>query len=463
MRARQISSKQLVELYLARIERINPQLNAFTNIFDEQARTAAVHADHLLATETPESIALRMPLLGVPIALKDEMEVSGLTAQHGTCAYSENACADATHWRRLREAGAILLGKTTLPELAICGFTESQTWGATRNPWNTAYTPGGSSGGSGAAVAAGLIGAASASDGAGSIRIPAACNALFGLKPQRDRISLAPHRSQWLGLSVNGCLTRRVRDTALWMDIAHGPEPEYTCSPPPPAGTYSEAATRDPGKLRICWSLSTPRAVVPPLRYPLIEAALERVVRAFGRLGHRTSQRDPDWGMIGYDCMNVYLKAIESEYDQVPHPERLEPRTRGFKRLARLIPAPLLRRSQARESGHAERINAIFKHCDVLLTPVTAIPAVKVGHWANQGALRTVAGMSRAYPHTIAWNYLGQPAASIPAGHTAEGLPVAVQLVVPPNREELLISLAAQLEDELDWPARWPPLANLES
>ena len=143
----------------------------------------------------------------------------------------------------------------------------------------------------------------------------------------------------------------------------------------------------------------------------------------------------------------------------MPHPERLESRTRGFKRLARLIPGPVLRRSRARELGHAERINAIFEHCDVLLTPITAMPQVKIGHWAEQGALRTVIGMSRVYPHTIVWNYLDQPAASIPAGSTPEGLPLAVQLVVPPNREDLLISLAAQLEDELGWSERRPPLA----
>ncbi len=459
LRARDITSMELVELYLARIDRINPKLNAFTEVFGDEARAAAADADRRLATGTPERNATQAPLLGVPIALKDEVEVKGLIAQHGTCAYSEPASADATLWHRLREAGAILLGKTTLPELAICGFTESKTWGATRNPWNTAYTPGGSSGGSGAAVAAGLVGAASASDGAGSIRIPAACNGLFGLKPQRERISLAPHPGLWLGLSVSGCLTRRVRDTALWMDIAQGPEPGDNDSPPPPAGTYSEAAARDPGELRICWSLSTPRAVMPPLRDPPIEAAVKRVASALARLGHRVSERDPDWGLIGYDCFNVYLKGIETDYDQVPHPERLESRTRGFKRFARLIPGPLLRRSQARALGHAKRINAIFEHCDVLLTPVTAIPPVKIGRWAEQGALRTVIGMSRVYPHTIAWNYLGQPAASIPAGSTPEGLPLAVQLVVPPNREDLLISLAAQLEGELGWAEHRPSLS----
>jgi amidase len=454
LRAKQVSSTELTDVYLSRIERINPQLNAFTDVFGEPARLAAAEADRRIAAGE------QAPMLGVPVALKDEVEVEGRVAQHGTCAYSEPAVADAAHWRRLREAGAILLGKTTLPELAICGFTESETWGETRNPWRPSRTTGGSSGGSGAAVAAGLVGAASGSDGAGSIRIPAACNGLFGLKPQRGRISLAPSGEHWLGLSVTGCLARRVRDTALWMDVAAGPEPGDPDPPPEPAGTYSDAAERGPGRLRVCWSVSPPRALAPPIRDPVVEAAVERVADVLDGLGHAVSERDPDWGVVGNDCANRYLKGIETDFDQVPHPERLERRTRGFKRLARLIPATLLRRSLAAEAKHARRINEIFDHCDVLMTPVLATPPVEVGRWAGQGAIRTLIGMSRVYPHTIAWNYLGQPAASIPAGSTPDGLPLAVQLIAPPNREDLLLSLGAQLEAELGWPDRRPPLAE---
>jgi amidase len=457
LRDRQVSSAELVDLYLERIDRINPKLNAFTDVFGDRARAAAAAADQRIGKgEAGEGT----PLLGVPVALKDEVDVAGLIAQHGTSAYSEPAAADAAHWRRLREAGAILLGKTTLPELAICGFTESETWGETRNPWRLSRTTGGSSGGSGAAVAAGLVGAASGSDGAGSIRIPAACNGLFGLKPQRGRVSLAPLAEHWLGLSVAGCLSRRVRDTALWLDVAAGAEPTDADPPPVPRGTYSEAAKRDPGKLRVCWSVKPPRALAPPIRDPEVEAAVERLAGVLDRLGHDVSERDPDWGMVGNDCANRYLRGIEADFDLVPHPERLEQRTRGFKRLARLVPDPLLRRSLAAEARHADRINRIFDHCDVLLTPVTSIPPVEIGHWAGRGAMRTLLGMSRVYPHTIVWNYLGQPAASIPAGITEDGMPLAVQVIAPPNREDLLISLGAMLEAEIGWPDQVPPLAT---
>jgi amidase len=459
LRAGEISSSELVDIYLQRIERINPQLNAFTDVFAEESRTAAEAADRLLTGANADDLAETAPLLGVPVALKDEIDVEGLVAQHGTSAYSEPARADAEHWRRLKDAGAILLAKTTLPELAICGFTETESWGETRNPWNPAHTTGGSSGGSGAAVAAGLIGAASASDGAGSIRIPAACNGLYGLKPQRGRISLAPAREHWLGMSVAGCLARRARDTALWMDVAAGAAPGDPDPPPAPDQSYIAAVESDPGRLRVCWSLSAPRAIAPPLHDAAVDAAVERVAGVLGDLGHGVSERDPEWGMVGNDCANLYLKGIETDYDQVPYPERLEARTRGFKRLARLIPASLLRRSRAAEAKHAERINRIFEHCDVLLTPTIATPPVKIGHWAGRGALRTLIGMSRVYPHTIAWNYLGLPAASIPAGSTADGLPLATQLVVPAGREDLLLSLGAQLEGELGWPDRRPALA----
>lgn len=459
LREGEISSRELVDLYLERIERINPKLNAFTDVFAERARTAAGAADQLLTGADRNELGETAPLLGVPVALKDEIDVEGLVAQHGTRAYSEPAGADAEHWRRLKQAGAILLAKTTLPELAICGFTETEAWGETRNPWNTAHTTGGSSGGSGAAVAAGLIGAASGSDGAGSIRIPAACNGLFGLKPQRGRISLAPAREHWLGMSVAGCLSRRVRDTALWLDVAAGPAPGDLDPPPTPDQSYMEAAERVPGQLRICWSLSAPRAIAPPLHDAEVDGAVELLAGVLGDLGHSVSERDPEWGMVGNDCANLYLKGIESDYDQVPHPERLEARTRGFKRVARLVPAALLRRSRAAEARHAQRIERIFEHCDALLTPTTATPPVEIGHWAGQGALRTLIGMSRVYPHTIAWNYLGLPAASIPAGTTAAGLPLAVQLVVPAGREDLLLSLSAQLETELGWPEYRPPLA----
>jgi amidase len=217
-----------VALYLERIERFDGRLNAFRVVLADRALAEAEEADRRIAAgETA-------PLLGVPIAVKDNVDVAGEITTFGTGSYDTPAAADSAHYRRLRDAGAVLIGKTNLPELAIWPFTESQTWGRTRNPWNPERSSGGSSGGSGAAVAAGLVGAASASDGGGSIRIPAAACGLFGLKPQRGRVSLMPLHEHWLGLSVAGCLSRRVIDTALWLDVAAGPEPGDADTPPPP-------------------------------------------------------------------------------------------------------------------------------------------------------------------------------------------------------------------------------------
>ena len=454
LRAREVSSLELVDLYLERIDRAAAGLGAFVDVFADDARDAARDADRRLAGGEEAA-----PLLGVPVALKDELDdVRGRLTANGTLAFDRPAAADAEHTRRLREAGAIPFAKTTLPELAIFGFTETEAYGETRNPWDRRRTPGGSSGGSAAAVAAGLVGAASASDGAGSIRIPAANCGLFGLKPQRGRISLAPLSEHWLGLTVAGCVTRYVRDTALWLDVASGSAECDAHRPPPSAVGYVSAARRDPGRLRVAWTLEAPRALAPPHKDPEVERAVADTALTLERLGHSVAERRPEWGMAGSDSANVYLKAVEGEVHRVPHPERLESRTRGFARLGRLIPQALLQRSLAARERHAERINRIFESFDVLMTPVTSVPPVEIGRWGEHGAMRTLIGMSRVYPHTILWNYLGQPAASVPVGLSGEGLPLGVQLVAPPNREDLLLSLGAQLEAELGWPDRRPPV-----
>ena len=238
--AGEVSSRRLVDLYLERIERLNPKLNAFTDVLAERARAEAEAADARIAAGE------RAPLLGVPIAIKDIADVEGVVTRYGTDAFGDRpATADAEIVRRLRGAGAVILAKTTLPELAICGFTESKTTGVTRNPWDTGRTTGGSSGGSGAAVAAGLVGAAHASDGGGSIRIPAAFNGLFGLKPQRGRVPLEPPE-HWNQMSVNGCVTRTVADSALFLDVVTegGGDPG---GPPPPEISFTEAARTEPG------------------------------------------------------------------------------------------------------------------------------------------------------------------------------------------------------------------------
>lgn len=447
----EVSSVELMRTYLERIERLDPFLNPFVLLRAERALAEAAEADKRLA-EGKEG-----RLLGVPVALKDNVDVAGLLTSHGTGAFDRPAATDAALWRRLREAGAILLAKTTMPELAILPFAETKTRGITRNPWDTGRSPGGSSSGSGAAVAAGLVGAASASDGAGSIRIPAASCGLVGLKPQRGRISLAPEAEHWCGLSVTGCVSRRVADTALWLEVTAGAEPvDAHRAEDPPIGLV-EAAEKEPERLRVAWSTAALPGTFAKLEGE-VAAEVERVASMLEGLGHEVTWSDPDWGLLGSDFSVLYLKGIEAEYESVEDPERLERRTKGFRRMARPIPDALLKRSRERIPMHAERINRIFDRVDLLLTPTSGEPAVEVGRWEGKGALRTTIGMSRVYPWTGPWNYLGNPAVSLPTGVTASGLPLAVQAIAPPHREDLLLTLGVQLERECGWTDRRPPI-----
>jgi amidase len=452
IRAGEISPTELVRMSLERIERLDPKLNCFRVVLGERALLEAQQAEARLKGGD------QRPLLGVPIALKDNHDLAGEITTNGTDAFPDPAAADSEMVRRVREAGAIVVGKTLLPELAICGFSESATWGVTRNPWNAQRSPGGSSGGSGTAVAAGLVPIASASDGAGSIRIPAASCGVFGLKPQRGRISHGPDLEHWNGLSANGCLSRTVADTALWLDLVSGGSKEAG-APVPSQRPFLEAARTPPGKLRIAWSTAPPRAAAPPTVAEFAKRAVADTAELLGSLGHEVAERDPAWGAIGNNISPRYLRGIAEDFAKVPHPERLERRTRGLGRLGRLIPDPLFERARHAQATDSARVNAIFDTYDVLLTPVMGGTAVPVRRWEGQGAIRTVLGMSRFYPYAVPWNHLGNPAASIPAGFADDGMPLAVQAIGRPGDEATLLSLAAQLEAERPWADRRPPIS----
>jgi amidase len=452
VRTGEVSSRELVELYLDRIFRLDPELNAFRVVWHERALDDAKHAERRRASGEGGA------LLGVPVAIKDGVDVAGEITTHGTGGFERPAADDAEIVKRLRAAGAIPIGKTKLPELAIHGFTESKTWGVTRNPWNPGRTVGGSSGGSGAAVAAGLVGAASASDGAGSIRIPAANCGLFGLKPQRGRISLAPLREHWHGLTVNGCLTRRVLDTALFLDATAGAVAGDAASPPPPERPFADAAGRSPGRLRIAVSVRPPRLLAPAIVDESARRAVDETAELCRTLGHEVHQHDPRYGLVGNGVAALYLRGIHDDVRGVPHAEALERRTRDFGRLGSMVTPWSLRRAQGSIPRHAARINRVFDDHDVLLTPTVGCPPVEVGRWEGDGALHTLLGMSRVYPFTGVWNYTGQPAAAVPAGFTQDGLPLSVQLVGRPNDEATLLSLAAQIEAERPWAERRPPI-----
>ncbi len=452
VRAGEVSPTELVRMCLERIERLDPELNSFRKVFAERALLEAEQAEARLKAGEER------PLLGVPIAIKDESDLAGEINTHGTDAFTEPAREDCEMVRRLREAGAIVIGLTLLPELAICGFTESATYGVTRNPWNPQRSPAGSSGGSAAAVAAGLVPIASAGDGGGSIRLPAASCGLFGLKPQRGRVSLAPALEYWNGLAVNGCLSRTVLDTALWLDITSGGSREPG-APPPPERPFVESAKTAPGKLRIAHSTLPPRAAAPPKISDVVKEAVADTADVLRGLGHDVSPRDPDWGGIGNNITPRFLRGVADTVDEVPHPERLERRTRGFGKLGRVLPDGLFERAMRGRETDAARVNAIFDSYDVLMTPVMGGTAVPIRSWEGQGALRTVLGMSRFYPYCIPWNHLGNPSMSVPAGFAADGMPLAVQIVGRPGDEATLLSLAAQLEAERPWADKRPPIS----
>jgi amidase len=448
--AGEVSPVELVELYLRRIERLDPRLNAFRVVFGERALAEARQA------EGRRGAGGERPLLGIPVAIKDNVDVAGEYTTMGSHAFGGPAAADAEVVRRLRAAGAIVIGKTMLSELAIWPSTETAAWGMTRNPWAVdERTAGGSSGGSGSAVAAGMVGAAYASDGGGSIRIPATVNGLFGLKPQRGRVSLLPHAQHWHGLSQVGSLTRSVEDTALWLDAVAGPAPGDAHSAEPPATSFAEAARTAPGKLRI--AVSTKPTGLARV-HPTVRRAVEETAQILRSLGHSVSEADPDYGVMDPLFVPRWAAGVLEDAERLPHPERLERNTRHLMRIGKLLRGGALRNACAGEAARARQINRIFDSHDLLLTPTIPMPPWALGRLENRSIATTIMDASAITTFTSVWNVLGQPAASIPAPVTDDGTPIGVQLVSRPHDEATILSVAAQLEAEIGWPDRRPPI-----
>ncbi len=427
LRSGRLTAVELLELCLARLDRLDGRLNAFRTVFRDGARAEAQAAD------VDRASGQERPLLGVPVAVKDSVAVAGHAPAHGTGSPEPVATADAEQVRRLRAAGAVVVGTTHLPELALWPFTESRTWGATRNPWSTGHTTGGSSGGSAAAVASGTVAAATASDGGGSIRIPAAACGLVGLKPQRDRVPLAPHVEHWHGLSVAGVLTRTVEDSALVLSVLT----DGALSPSPPA----------PDALRIAWST---RAPLPTPVHAEVEGALQQVLEVLRGLGHEVVPGEPAYGSVQPSFLLRYLAGARDDLRALADPRRTELRTRVVGRVGRLVTPALLRRAVRWGEGDVVPAGA-----DVLVLPVTGAPPRAVG---SLPGLRAVVLAGRVASFTPAANVTGQPAISLPAGSTSDGLPLAVQVVGRHGAEELLLSLAGQLQAATGFPDRRPPL-----
>ncbi|MCB5164310.1 amidase [Streptomyces bambusae] len=445
----ELSATEATRRALARIDAAQPVLNAFRIVRHEAALAEAAACDRRLAAGE------RLPLLGVPVAVKDDMDVAGEPTAFGCPGDFPAKTADGEAVRRLRAAGAVIVGKTNTPELGQWPVTEGPAFGDTRNPWHHGHTPGGSSGGSAAAVAAGMVPAALGSDGAGSVRIPAAWTHLVGIKPQRGRISTWPDPEAFQGITVNGVLARTVADAALLLDAASGQHPGDLHRPPRVAALA--AARREPRRLRIALSFRMPFTATPKALDPAVRAAVERLAGRLEALGHEVVPADPRYGQIGLTFVPRATGGVREWTARVPDPALLDPRTREAARTGRLLGGAPLRLARRAEGLLHRRIGEIFGRFDVVLTPTTAAPPPPIGHLTGLNALRTDRTMIAACPYAWTWNVLGWPAVNVPAGFSPDRLPLGAQLLGPARSEPLLISLAAQLESDLRWFEHRPP------
>jgi amidase len=440
IRAGEVSSREVVEATLARIDKLNPTLNAFRVVLAERALVEAQQADGRAGAGDDAR-----PLLGVPVAIKDDVDVAGEATAWGTAAHAGPVARDAEVVRRLRAAGAIIIGKTLVPEMTMLPATDTTTFGSARNPWDLSRTPGGSSGGSAAAMAAGLAGVALGSDGAGSIRNPSAWTGLFGLKPTRDRVPLAPHDDAWQGLSVNGPLARRVADAALFLDATVD------------GGGFAAAAAREPGRLRIAISTKA-----MPGSLPLLGREEKRAVHDTGELlrglGHEVVERDPRYpgSLYPASLIRVMRGIADDVRAAMPHPERLETRTRRVAAIGRGLPAGVVRWARAAEAAQTTQLLKLWDDVDVLVTPCAADGPYRAGTVGRWGTPQYLVRAAERLTWMPAWNVTGQPGAAVPAGLDDDGLPLGVQLVGRHGQDDLLVSLAAQLEAARPWIDRRP-------
>ena len=439
----EVSAVEVVEACLARIEQRDGALNAFSVVLADEARAEAAARDRSLAAgETPGT------LHGVPVAIKEEVDVAGCVTTFGGRSNSTPAVQDGEVVRRLREAGAVVIGKTRMPEFGAWPFTESVDGGLTRNPWNPAYSPGGSSGGTAVAVAAGMVPVGIGGDGGGSIRIPAASCGLFGLKPQRGRVTSSPMEHLWWALGTSGPLSRSVLDSAIVYDVIRGPA-EGDLFVAGRTTSFTEAARAEPGRLRIGWSAKCPTPGVRPV------AAQVEAVRATAalleQLGHDVREIDPHYPDPALAFVPQFLAGVRAQSQEVEHYDRLERRTRQLYRLGTWAVGPVVERALDLGQRTAVKANRVFDDVDVLLTPTTPGRPPRVGVLDGAGATRAMLKSVPAIAYTALWNVTGNPAASVPAGVGDDGLPLACQLVARPGAETTLLSVAAQLESARPW------------
>ena len=447
----EVTSNELVRRSLHAIDLSQSTLNAFRVVLTESALADAAVADLRRANGD------KAPLLGVPIAVKDDTDIAGVPTAFGTSGHVRPAVQDAEVVRRLKAAGAVIVGKTNTCELGQWPFTSGPGFGHTRNPWSRRHTPGGSSGGSAAAVAAGLITAAIGSDGAGSVRIPAAWTHLVGIKPQRGRISTWPLPEAFNGITVNGVLARTVADAALVLDAASGSADGDLHKPQPV--TVSDRVGTAPGPLRIALSTRFPFTGFGARLHPEIKAALESVSDQLRLLGHSVVSGNPDYGLrLSWNFLSRSTSGLLDWVERLDGGVELDPRTMSNMRMGRVLSESILRAARAHEAADQRRVGSIFRLVDVVLAPTTAQPPPQVHAFDRLGGLGTDRVMIAACPVTWPWNVLGWPSINVPAGFTSEGLPIGVQLMGLANSEPMLVSLAAELDAVGGWAAKQPEM-----
>lgn len=463
VRKKQVSPLELVDAAITAIERVNPQLNAVITPLFEKARAQA----------RDEAVA-QGPFGGVPLLLKDLIcTTAGDPIYSGARVFRDArfvAPADSYLAEKFKAAGFINLGKTNTPEFGLNATTEPEAFGPSRNPWDITRSTGGSSGGSAAAVASRMVAVGHASDGGGSIRIPASECGVVGLKPSRGRVSLGPDFGDfWAGLATEGVVTRSVRDSAAVLDAIAGYMPGDPYAAPPRRRPYAQEVGADPGWLRIGVMTRTPQGCAP--LHPDCLAAVTETVRLLRSLNHMVEEAHPapldetDFGGHFLDLVGAHaamsVQRMSTQFGRKLNPEDFEPWTWNIiARGQRIAAADYL------DTAHwlqlwARRVAQWWTHgFDLLLTPTIAEPPVPLGTLVliSGDPEASLARLTNLIPFTPAFNVTGQPAISLPLFWNAAGLPIGSQLVAPFGREDLLIRLAAQLEAALPWADREPPV-----
>lgn len=458
VRKRQVSPTELLDDAISRADALNPRFNFMAQQHYDFGRAA-------IARGLPQG-----PFTGVPWLLKDlNTAIAGEVTDNGSRFYrDERATVTSELVLRSQRAGFVIFGKTTAPEFGLSATTENKLTGDTRNPWNPAHIAGGSSGGAAVAVSSGVIPAAHATDGGGSIRIPASCCGLFGVKPSRGRIPMGPTRTEgWGGLSANHAITRTVRDSAAIMDATQGPEPGSRYSAPTPDGTFLSQVGKAPGRLRIALML-TPMSG-SPVDPEAVEAA-RAAARLCESLGHHVEEAAPNLDAAALGAASFTLSASSIAADLldrakatglVPGPDLLEPITLAFFGYGQQTSGMDFARANNTMQSAAVTVAQFMSDYDLILSPTLAAPPLELGkinlspdvdfaQWGQRIAIFS--------PFTQLANMTGQPSMSVPLATSASGLPMGVMFTGRYGDEALLFRLAAQLERAAPWAGRRPQI-----